>query len=233
MSRSAVLVVEDDPLQGRLISGALEPLGVHLVWCTMVDDALEALAQQSFDLVITDLHLHDRSGYEVVERVAAARAVGGAPKVLVFSGDLSENHRQRLASAGVWHMLAKPISIPELQMCVSSAVGRDLGISTRRMPLDAPEDGDANLRADFMAQCIPQFRLDVLRGDVALIANDLESLRRLAHDLKTVLSVIGLDTAAQYAAQLEQDALAGPAFPAQASWEVLRLCLVQLCETPA
>lgn len=234
MNRLAVLLVEDDPLQRGFVERALEALDVDVVSCATVERALEALAARDFILVIADLHLGEASGYEIVERLAADRQLGGAPRMLAYSSDLTEADRERLRSAGVWRVLSKPVSIAELEACVSAAAelaAPRSGTQSANQPQDRHASIDASLQADFVELCIPQFRLDILTGDDASVAGDVKTLLRLSHDLKTVLRILGMETAAENAAHLEQDAAAGRIDPSRAGWAVLRNSLALLCET--
>ncbi len=66
-SRVRVLLVEDDTTLQRFVAMALEDDEVRLQACISVDEALLALATQSFDLVISDLMLPGRHGLDLLQ----------------------------------------------------------------------------------------------------------------------------------------------------------------------
>jgi CheY-like chemotaxis protein len=59
------LVVDDDAGTRNLFRLVLGPMGYRVVMAASGHEALDALAQQVFDLVITDLHLPDMTGLSV------------------------------------------------------------------------------------------------------------------------------------------------------------------------
>jgi hypothetical protein len=88
--------------------------------------------------------------------------------------------------------------------------------------------GDAALYAEFASACAAQFVSDAAAGQAACNGGDLAPLRRLGHDLKSVLVVLGHAGPAELAARLEQHAAAGATPAARAAWLALREALVPL-----
>ena len=70
------LVVDDDPGTRNLFRLVLGPMGYRVVMTADGREALEAIAQQPFDLVITDLHLPDMTGLSVAVQARDANPLG-------------------------------------------------------------------------------------------------------------------------------------------------------------
>jgi HPt (histidine-containing phosphotransfer) domain-containing protein len=83
-------------------------------------------------------------------------------------------------------------------------------------------DGDAQLYQAFAASCAVQFAHDLSAGQADCDAGDLPALRRLAHNLKSALTMLGHDELFAVAQTLERQAAAGDLPSARASWRVLR-----------
>jgi CheY-like chemotaxis protein len=78
-----VLLVDDDPAILQTMGAVLRLHGLNVATSSCAADALERLAQQVFDLVITDMRMdRPNSGYEVV-RAAAALSV--QPMIVVMT----------------------------------------------------------------------------------------------------------------------------------------------------
>lgn len=92
--------------------------------------------------------------------------------------------------------------------------------------------GNAPLFHAFKASCLAQFPLDVSAGDAACSQRDAQSLRRVAHSLKSVLLSLGQDDASDLAKTLEDAAAGGAWAPALALWQGLRLQLTGLLKGP-
>ena len=71
---------------------------------------------------------------------------------------------------------------------------------------------------------ISKFADDVAEGERCCAAADLAALRRLAHSLKSVLQLLGDDTASELARRIERQAAAG-AHDSVAQWPALRAVL--------
>src|SRR5438094_9024578 len=68
-SRSRILVVDDEPLTARAIEAMARHFGHDVVLADSFDSALQRLDESEFDVVLTDLHLGDRDGMELVRAV--------------------------------------------------------------------------------------------------------------------------------------------------------------------
>ena len=92
--------------------------------------------------------------------------------------------------------------------------------------MEATDEGDRALLTAFRAACLTQFALDVREGDAHLVSRDARGLRRLAHNLRSVLAVLGEPVASACASRLE-DMLLGNDWPAsEATWTVMRTHLL-------
>ena len=82
--------------------------------------------------------------------------------------------------------------------------------------------GDEMLYAAFAVECERQFAADAEAGDAAGAAGDLATLRRLAHNVKSALRMIGRLALSAGAAEVEQLAAAGDLPAARAARRRLR-----------
>jgi len=237
-ARPRVLLVEDDASLQRFVALALDELDIELLLCSSVDAALALLAQQHVQLILTDLMMPSRSGFELIEELSARPALRGEARLVVFSAGLTPPVRQRLEGMQVWRLLSKPCSVAELEACVSTGVGLASGTAPEP-PADPGSTaiaqhfgGNAALYQAFRAACLQQFAADLAAGDLACNQADAPALRRLAHSLKSVLLTLGHAEASVQASRLEdlaehlRQASDWPA--AQAEWQGLRASVAEL-----
>jgi two-component system, NarL family, capsular synthesis sensor histidine kinase RcsC len=115
----AVLVAEDNPLIQSLIDEQLTALGCAP---TIAHDGRQALTlfnQTHFDMVLTDIHMPELDGYELL---AALRKLRADVPVLAFSA-VSESHEaQNWHERGFSGYVAKPASLGELQAALLAAM---------------------------------------------------------------------------------------------------------------
>ena len=77
-----ILIVDDTPVNLKLLCGILEPLGYALESAASGADALAKINSQPPDLVLLDVMMPGMDGYEVCRRVRADPALASLPIVL-------------------------------------------------------------------------------------------------------------------------------------------------------
>ncbi|MBS1873432.1 MAG: response regulator [Acidobacteria bacterium] len=109
MSR-IVLLVEDAESCSTTLEVALDRIPDLVVKsATTSEQALEMLHREPISALITDLHLPNMDGMELVERVRA-RPSGARIPILVISGDADPRTPERVLRAGADAFFAKPYS---------------------------------------------------------------------------------------------------------------------------
>jgi twitching motility two-component system response regulator PilH len=109
-----ILVVEDDPILRAQVKDYLEEEGSYVVLLApSARSAFDQLATTRPDLVILDLVLPDRSGYEVAEHIRQDPRTQDVP-VLAVSARLQPSHRAQAEEAGATAFLGKPVTKREL-----------------------------------------------------------------------------------------------------------------------
>jgi CheY-like chemotaxis protein/CHASE3 domain sensor protein len=80
-----VLLVEDDALQRESVIRLIGDQDIEIIAVGSGEDALDLLRRRVFDCMITDLHLPDMQGGELLKRMAAEEIVS-FPPVIVYTG---------------------------------------------------------------------------------------------------------------------------------------------------
>ncbi len=232
MSSKRVLLLEDDASVRRFVTMALDDADIELVHCDSVAAVLSALASGAvFSLAVTDLSLADGSALPLVEWLALSQRC----RVAVFSAGVTPDVRLRLEKAGVWRILEKPVGLAQLRACVAEGVNdRAPDSQASRLSETVGSSnaaasffgGNAELYASYERSCRHQFLEDVRLGDEASAQNNVEELRRLAHSLKTVLTLLGYDQHAATARLLDRSAASGRVEEALRWWLILRPMLL-------
>jgi len=105
-ARGRVLVVEDEPAMLRTITRGLERAGFDVVAFESAFPAIDAIKQgMSPDVVLTDLHLPDVAGTEVL---SAARAADADAVVIVMTALVSVTSAVAAMRLGAYDFLTKP-----------------------------------------------------------------------------------------------------------------------------
>lgn len=106
-----ILVAEDNPAVREFIVRALQSSGAHLVAVADGQQALDALAKERFDVLVTDIVMPNVDGIAL-----ALKATRQFPdlRVVMISGYAQERMRAHNLDALVHRIIAKPFSLEEI-----------------------------------------------------------------------------------------------------------------------
>jgi CheY-like chemotaxis protein len=113
LSGVRILIVEDGALVQKVTNGHLKRLGASIKLTNNGLEALAALEQQTFDIVLMDLHMPGMDGFETTIEIRKRPHCAQLP-VIAFSAGVSDDVKQRSLAAGMNDFVAKPLNIIEL-----------------------------------------------------------------------------------------------------------------------
>jgi CheY-like chemotaxis protein len=106
-----VLVVDDDRDSLDLVREMLESAGAVVTAANGVEQALAQPGQ--FDIIVSDIGMPFKDGYDLIERIRARDAGGGIPAIALTVYAHAED-AARARRAGFQEHLAKPVDPKEL-----------------------------------------------------------------------------------------------------------------------
>ena len=220
-----VLVVEDHPVNQRVVRRMLEKLG-HDVHTAFDGRAAVEAARRGFDLIFMDLQMPIMDGIEATRRIRREESSSDrrTPIVALTACALTED-RKRALDAGMDGFLTKPLHFDELQVVLRDLSGKgspqESVTDIASQDVDATDDEDDTSAAidreklmsafvddlDFLPILIDTFvsslaeEIDEIRS--AIDRNDADALRFAAHAMKGSLAQFEAARASRTAAQLE------------------------------
>ena len=114
-----LLVVEDDPFIRELYAIVLRMNGYEITTAVDGVDALERLADEPFDLVLTDRHMPKIDGPGIV---LALRSAGSRIPIIMLSGSLAYSPLPPAVTREVSAAIQKPAQISEILSVVAQAL---------------------------------------------------------------------------------------------------------------
>ena len=117
MNRVKLLIVEDDPLFGRALKEIVARAGYRLQLARSGAEALEAVARESFDLVLQDLKLPDANGLDILQEITARRPRCGS---IIMTGHGTAEDAVKAMKLGAFDFLTKPFPIEKLFLKIES-----------------------------------------------------------------------------------------------------------------
>jgi CheY-like chemotaxis protein len=227
-----VLLLEDDPLMHRFVSYALEDFDLLLTCCSSVAQAMDALSQQSFSWILTDLMMPGESGLDFIEKISRSPAQLGQAEIVALSAGINAVMQDKLTKLGVVRQLLKPVSVKTLQELFQTGhatVVHHTNSDDRARAIACYFDGQTVLYEKFAQQCRTQFGQDIIEADRAIQEKDYVAMHNLSHSLKSVLLLLGQTEAHHCAATLEMRTNAESLTrQAEIEWQSLKKHLTQL-----
>ncbi|WP_031335954.1 EAL domain-containing protein [Rhodopseudomonas sp. B29] len=165
-----ILIVDDDRVQGAIISGVCSKLGLRSSFASSYQAAADLITAERFDCITIDLSLGDRDGIELLRLIAE---INPAPRIIVISGceERILNATIRMAhGAGLFDAISlpKPIDLSQLRAALSLATPEEPG--DRRVPRPASDQVTAADLAHAMelGEIYPAFqpKIDLKSGKV-------------------------------------------------------------------
>ncbi|MCC7233759.1 MAG: response regulator transcription factor [Bryobacterales bacterium] len=135
MSTGRILVVDDEPQIRRVLRTTLSAQGYEVFDVKTGEDALLAIRDQRFDLVLLDVNMPGMGGLAACREIRA----GSDAAIIMLTVRNSEQDKVTALDAGADDYITKPFGMPELSARIRAAL--------RRLP--APQGSfDEQIRLD-------------------------------------------------------------------------------------
>lgn len=214
-----ILLVEDNLVNQRLAVRLLEKQGHQVIVANNGREAIAALEQERFDLVLMDIQMPEMSGLEATAVIRAREQETGAHiPIVAMTAHAMQGDRERCLAAGMDGYISKPIQTAELFKLIAELVPEPAA-APAAVPAVAsapPEEvfdtevalarveGDRQLLAE-LAELFAGEGPDLLANIKQAIARGAgDDLARAAHTLKGTVSNFGAQVAMSLAMRLEE-----------------------------
>jgi CheY-like chemotaxis protein len=211
-----ILLAEDNPVNQQVATAMLLKRGHHVDVVGNGREAVDAVAQEAYDLVLMDIQMPEMDGFEATEKIRALPQGRSLPIIALTAHALS-GERERCLARGMTGYLAKPFKAHDLFAAVEGRGAQqadgpaapspavDLAAFRRTMEEAGAAEAVDGILETFMAT-LPQ-RLDALV--VAAGGTDAEPLQRAAHAFKSAAGTIGAGHLAALLEETERAAQSG------------------------
>lgn len=219
-----ILVAEDNETNQKVIARQLALLGYVADIVSNGREAMEYLQTQKYSLLLTDLHMPEVDGYELVASIRAQEDGSNYLPIIALSANALSGEGERCRNLGMDDYLTKPASLAELQNCIERWLRRESNtvpaINVVQSNDDAPlklsvltglVGDDAEVVEDFLIV----FQQDALTLASSFrefsVSGDLMKLAAVAHKLKSSARSVGALRLGDISADIEAAAKAGEA----------------------
>jgi two-component system sensor histidine kinase/response regulator len=212
-----ILLVEDNPINAKLASKLLERHQHQVMLAGNGKQALELIAQHTFDLTFMDMFMPEMGGLEATQLIRTSEVNNGRHlPIIAMTANAMASDRDACLAAGMDGYVSKPINRQHLYAEMLRVMA-GAAQTERPAPAPAPEqlaafDYSAALQrvdpfilraigALFLASCQREY---LGKMQLALQQDDSQTLLLTAHSLKSLLASFELTPAQILASELEQ-----------------------------
>ena len=125
-----IVVVEDDTALNRSVCSFLNQSGYEAIGCLNAADAYDAMYENVFDLILSDIMMPDIDGFEFAKTV---RSLNEDIPILFMTARDDFASKQRGYRIGIDDYMVKPIDLDELFLRIGALLRRSKIASSRRL----------------------------------------------------------------------------------------------------
>lgn len=119
-----LLVVDDETDICEILEASLDDIFGEIDTRNTLDDGLEIVKQNKYDLIILDVNIRGKNGGEVISLARTQGALNFSTPILVISGFFYEDFLKR--NMGKVEMMKKPFSLFELKDKVNLLLSKEV-----------------------------------------------------------------------------------------------------------
>ncbi len=227
-----VLLAEDNLVNQEVAKAMLTKLGVKTDIANNGQEATDMIQQNSYDIILMDCQMPVMDGFKATAAIRKKYDSTTLP-IIALTANASSEDRQNCLNAGMNDFLSKPYALDQLRQIIHRWLPNQEHAATDNPEPESseikPEDNSASV---LNAELIDQIRnLDTSGSDAllhklfhtflestgdymqqirnAILNEDTDDVRRLAHTLKSSSANIGAEYLSEIFKQLEMFAKAG------------------------
>ena len=121
-----ILLVEDNEMNRDMLTRRLERKGFDVLIAVDGDEASRAIQSSTFDLVLMDINLPGKDGYQLTRELKSNPKTAGVP-VIALTAHAMVGDREKSIAAGCDEYDTKPVDLPRLLGKIQALLGRAPG----------------------------------------------------------------------------------------------------------
>lgn len=206
-----ILLCEDNVLNQKLVKSVIQNFGFELDVAANGEEGIELLAENSYDLVLMDLQMPVKDGYQTTEYIR--NEMKSAVPIIAMTAHSLVGEQERCYQVGMNGYVPKPFKQVVLLKAIKTAMTEEVGIEKRRRIdfsfLDEMSSGDEVFKKEMIHLFLEKIPAQVAELQEAFNNNDHDTVKKLAHNMKSSLDIFMLDDLSKCATIIEEEASTG------------------------
>lgn len=192
-----ILLIDDDRIQLTLTAAMLAQSGITSVTCLQLDELLEALRTDTFDVLLTDVQMPAMNGFDLLRLLRASNIPQAKAIPVIAVTARSDMKREEFLQHGFAGSLHKPFTVNELLAeigvlqadiaTVDAAPSSTLNFSA----LTAFSGDDPDAAKSILESFVAETRLNADRLRQALETEDTDGIAAMGHKMLPLFTLLG------------------------------------------
>lgn len=200
-----LLLIDDDRIQLAMTAAMLMQQGITSVCCQQLDELLDALRADTFDVLLTDVQMPALSGFELLTLLRASHIPQAQSIPVIAVTARSDMHREEFLAHGFAGCLHKPFTTNELlaelgiepeenplikTLIYEEITHEDVCGSFNFSALTAFSADDEEAARSILESFISETKLNLDRFRQALEAESAEDIAAMAHKMLPLFTLL-------------------------------------------
>ena len=202
-----ILVAEDNEINQNLITHLFKNWDLKFEIVNNGREAIKKLQLKKYDLILMDIQMPEMDGYTATQEIRGKLKLD--TPIIAMTAHALAGEREKCLSYGMNEYISKPIREEQLHNLIArftqipytgglhkKAVSNNANSAYQFIDLQYMKEvsgGDTEYEKTVTGQFIEAIPADLMALEKVWQNNDISSLRQLAHNMKTTVSVMGLN----------------------------------------
>lgn len=211
-----ILLAEDNLVNQEVAMAMLQRIGICAKIASNGLDAVTALEQETFDLVLMDCHMPIMDGFEATQKIRGREMSLSVPKIpiIALTANAIVGDRENCIAKGMDDYLSKPFTIEQLHKILAQWLPKrkqeDTYSANQSLVIEIDKKVIGQLKnlkvglltriIDLYVESSPKLLMDM---EQALAQQDTTSLYKIAHSLKNSSANLGVTSLTNLCRELE------------------------------
>lgn len=211
LGKLKILLCEDNILNQKLAKSVINNFGFDLDIANNGEEGIELLSKNTYDLVLMDLQMPVKDGYQTTEFIR--NELKSTIPIVAMTAHSLVGEQERCYKVGMNAYVPKPFKQAVLLKAIKTVMDTDAVLTKKRTVdlsfLEEMACGDENFKKDMIEIFLEKIPEQDAELQEAFKNEDHETVKKVAHNMKSSLDIFLLEDLSNCAAILEQEASAG------------------------